>query len=77
MSYIEEDIQHRLFELQDLKYKDFSSKLMTTKMTMLERRRTERTTNPAMGEMMKAETTDPITRNGARTNRRMNMLTPT
>ena len=30
MSYIEEDIQRRLFELQDLKYKEFSSKLMPT-----------------------------------------------
>jgi 3-methyladenine DNA glycosylase AlkD len=30
MNRIEEDIQHRLFELQDLKYKEFSSKLMPT-----------------------------------------------
>ncbi len=30
MSSIEEEIQRRLFELQDLKYKDFSSKLMPT-----------------------------------------------
>jgi len=30
MDRIEEDIRHRLFELQDLKYKDFSSKLMPT-----------------------------------------------
>ena len=30
MSRIEEDIQRQLFELQDLKYKDFSSKLMPT-----------------------------------------------
>jgi hypothetical protein len=30
MSRIEEEIQRRLFELQDLGYKDFSSKLMPT-----------------------------------------------
>ncbi len=30
MNGIEEEIQRRLFELQDLKYKDFSSKLMPT-----------------------------------------------
>jgi len=30
MNRIEEDIQRRLFELQDLKYKEFSSKLMPT-----------------------------------------------
>jgi len=30
MDRIEEEIQRRLFELQDLKYKDFSSKLMPT-----------------------------------------------
>ena len=30
MNRIEEEVQHRLFDLQDLKYKDFSSKLMPT-----------------------------------------------
>ncbi|KLU67364.1 DNA alkylation repair enzyme [Desulfosporosinus acididurans] len=30
MSNVEEEIRHRLFELQDLKYKEFASKLMPT-----------------------------------------------
>ncbi|EHQ89850.1 DNA alkylation repair protein [Desulfosporosinus youngiae] len=30
MSIIEEEVQHRLFELQDLKYKEFACKLMPT-----------------------------------------------
>lgn len=30
MASVEQDIQRRLFELQELKYKDFSSKLTPT-----------------------------------------------